>query len=109
MERRGGHSTAEVTTEQVRQTLARSEVLGAEEEKVVRMRRGIALGDLHAPLPRAAGTNVALADELLLLEMQLLRGHQARTQAKAKPQLSVVSPEQQQTKSKIVRALRRRR
>lgn len=107
MERRGGRSTVEVTAEEVRTSLERTSTLTAEEEKVTRMRHGAALPRLDSPLASAAGNNRELGDELLLLEMQLMRAHRARTAAR-KPQLAVVEP-LPPTKAKIVRALRRRR
>lgn len=51
------------------------------EEQALRMRFGVSV-DKKAPLPQAHGGNEALADELLLIEMQLLRGLKARMGAK---------------------------
>jgi hypothetical protein len=65
------------------------------------MRHGAPV-DLEAPLARAAGNNSELADELLLIEMQLMRA-QMRNAKKD------VVPRESPTKSKIVRALRRKR
>jgi hypothetical protein len=108
MERKGGSSTAVVTTEQVKASLQRSTTLTSEEEKALRMRHGAKVEDLRAPLPRAAGTNAELGDELLLIEMQLLRSARARGKvtpmAAAPPQVG-----QSRTKDKIVRALRKKR
>jgi len=58
--------------------------------------------DLAAPLPRAAGDNAELADELLLIEMQLLKASRVRLGGTALPTAS-------RTKDKIVRALRKKR
>ncbi len=72
-------------------------VLAPEEERAVRMVHGLGVRS-DAPLARIAPDGSELADELLLLELQLAR--QARTRAPRLP-----SP----SKSKIVRALRGRR
>ena len=74
----------------------------SEEEKTLRMRHGAKV-ELNAPLARAAGDNQELGDELLLIEMQLMRAMKARSA----PAVAVTqrSPE----KDKIVRALRKKK
>ncbi|HUM11756.1 MAG TPA: hypothetical protein VLT82_12470 [Myxococcaceae bacterium] len=71
--------------------------LAPDEERAVRMLHGVGVR-ADAPLARIAPEGSELADELLLLELQLAR--QARTRVPRMP-----SP----AKSKIVRALRGRR
>ena len=107
MERKGGTSSVAVTVEEVRSALTRARTLSSEEEKVLRMRHGATTPDLHTPLPRAAGNNEELADELLLLEMQLLRSMRARKATKAAA--PTVTPTASRTKDKIVRALRKKK
>jgi hypothetical protein len=111
MERKVGSSTV---TAQVQEALGKVRTLSAEEEKVVRMRHGTGAADMRAPLPRAAGANEELADELLLLEMQLLKGMRARTgqtrtasrTKAAEAAARVGGAATNRTKEKIVRALR---
>jgi len=118
MERRGLGSTATVEGKQIREALGRSQTssrLDSEEERALRMRHGAAV-ELSTPLPRAAGPNAELADELTLIEMQLLRamrahgrepgprGSEHRVQP-ARAATMASSP----TKDKIVRALRKKR
>jgi hypothetical protein len=113
MERKGGSSTVVVTAETVKSALSRTKTLTSVEEQTVRMRHGVAADDLRAPLPRAAGDNEELQDELHLLELQLLRAHRAHLAqaqksrnivAKAAPDLAP-----NRSKDKIVRALRRKK
>lgn len=115
MEPKGG-SSAVVTAEAVKEGLARRPNLTAAEESVVRMRHGAREADLKAPLEQKHGGNEDLKDELLLLEMHLLRAyrHQKATAttksnraipAKAAASSSVDS----KAKDKIVRALRKKR
>ena len=94
MERKG---TAVVTTEEVTEALSRAPVTTTE-EKVLRMRFGARVQP-GAPLPRAAGDNEELGDELLLIEMQLLRAMKARAKVQAPRNVN---------KDKIVRALRKK-
>lgn len=116
MERKG-NSTAVLTAEQVKSALNQSRVLTAEEDKALRMRHGVSVKEQTQTLPRAAGTNAALADELLLIEMQLLRGFRARTGASrpqmARAQASVVTAAAPDLatgpKGKIIRALRKKK
>ena len=81
MERKGS-STAVVTKELVA-TALRTATTSSREEQALRMRYGASV-DKKAPLPQAHGGNEALADELLLIEMQLLKGLQAHRGPKAK-------------------------
>lgn len=105
MERKAGN-TAVVTTEAVVAGLKRANTT-ATEEKALRMRYGAPL-DLKAPLPKAAEGNEALEDELLLIEMHLLRALKHRqamaTKAKA-PALAVATP-RNAAKDKIVSKLK---
>jgi hypothetical protein len=74
MERKGS-STAVVTKELVMSGL-RTATTTSREEQALRMRYGASV-DKKAALPQAHGGNEELADELLLIEMQLLRGLKA--------------------------------
>lgn len=74
MERKGS-STAVVTKELV-STALRTATVTAREEQALRMRYGASV-DKKAPLPQAHHGNQELADELLLIEMQLLKGLKA--------------------------------
>ena len=75
---------------------AREQVLIPQEERAVRMVHGLGVR-ADAPLARLAPEGTELADELLLLEVQLARQARARVPRTPSP-----------AKSKIVRALRRR-
>lgn len=75
----GKGSTAVVTTEQVTTALRQTKVT-AEEEKALRMRYGAGV-ETKAPLPTAFDDDAELGDELLLIEMQLLRALKARKAA----------------------------
>ena len=112
MERKGGSETAVVTAEEVRSALGKTKALASDEEKVLRMRHGVAVTDPRASLPRAAGNNEELQDELLVLEMQLLKAHRTR-QAGARPEnvavRPVLEPAGARAKDKIVRALRKKK
>jgi hypothetical protein len=107
MERKGGNTTAVVTAEEIRSALSRAKTVTSEEEKALRMRHGAAV-DPQAPLPRAAGNNAELADELTVIEMQLMRAFRARTRGKADMTSRVGAP-RNASKDKIVRALRKKR
>ncbi len=80
MERKS-NNTGTVTTEQVTTGLSSAPVT-QREEQALRMRYGASVG-LKQPLPQAHNGNEELSDELLLIEMQLLRGVKARAAAKA--------------------------
>ncbi|WIG95400.1 hypothetical protein [Myxococcus sp. SDU36] len=106
MERKVGSST--VTAKEVKAALEKTRTLSAEEEKVLRMRHGAGASSTRAPLPRAAGDNQELGDELLLIEMQLMKAMRAR--AGAKPAATASKPvAANPTKDKIVRALRKKK
>lgn len=93
------HSTV-VTAEQVKVALRKAATAFAQEdENFLRMRHGQGV-DPSAPLPRAAGSNAALADELLFMEVALMRqfGPRAET-AKATPTKSAA-------KDKMARVLK---
>jgi hypothetical protein len=101
MERKGG-STAVVTAELVTAGLAKTATT-AREEQVLRMRYGAAL-EHHVPLPQAHGGNEELEDELLVIELALLRAlkrRAAESKAKAKTAAS-----KNAAKRKIVTALK---
>ncbi len=121
MERKGMNGTAAVAIEggQVKRALGSNATLGSlgslgsDEERVLRMRHGAPV-DLSAPLPRAAGRNAELADELTLIEMQLLRAMRAHGREPGpRHGLLQIPPApvatQSRTKDKIVRALRKKR
>ena len=74
MERKGS-STAVVTKELVA-TALKTATTTSREEQALRMRYGASV-DKKSPLPQAHNGNETLADELLLIEMQLLRGLKA--------------------------------
>ncbi len=92
MERKSS-STTVVTAEQVAAGLKTART-SAREDQALRMRYGVGV-DRHAALPQAHGGDVAMADELLLIEMQLLRSMKARQGVAKQPG----------TKSKIVARL----
>lgn len=74
MERKG--SSTAVVTKEVVATGLKTATLSTREEQALRMRYGATV-DLKAPLPQAHGGNEALQDELLFMEMTLLRGLRA--------------------------------
>jgi hypothetical protein len=103
MDRKQSRGTVEVTAEEVRTQVGKAKLSPAE-EKVLRLRHGIA-PDRAEPLPRAAAGKADLEDELLVIEMQLMRQLRARNVVAQRP------PElhDSKTKDKIVRALRRKK
>lgn len=103
MERKSASSTVVVEVEE-EALLRKSRLLTPEEEKVVRMRQGTKLRNLSAPLPRASGGDVGLEDELLLMEMQLLRAFRARGRTAPAPRMAA-SDAAPDVKDKIIRAL----
>jgi hypothetical protein len=115
MERKVGSST--VTTKEVKTALEKARTLTTEEEKVLRMRHGVGAPSTRAPLPRAAGNNEELADELLVIEMQLMKAMRARTgqtktASKSPPKAAAApakEPAKNAAKDKIVRALRKKK
>jgi hypothetical protein len=115
MERKGGtrQLTATATVEELRLALSRTD-LHSEQEKTLRMRYGIALGDIEAPLAQKAPADSAIGDELLLIETQLLRGLRARNGVPGAGASRVLAGRtlegaDQRTKDKIVRALRKKK
>lgn len=116
MERKAGSTT--VTAKEVKAALEKTRTLTSEEEKVVRMRHGAGASSKTAPLPRAAGNNEELADELLVIEMQLMKAMRARTgqtKSATKPQVAAARASEKPAasgnaaKDKIVRALRKKK
>lgn len=100
--------TAVVTAAEVAVALGKVKTVTSEEEKALRMRHGAKV-ELNAPLARAAGANPELGDELLLIEMQLMRAMKARS---AKGPVAVAAPvltARNAHKDKIVRALRKKK
>lgn len=109
MERKAGTGTVAVTKEEVRSALSKARTLTSEEEKALRMRHGVGPDNLKAPLPRAAGANAELADELLVIEMQLMRAARRRQIEASARRNAVVAPQASKSKDKIVRMLRKKR
>lgn len=112
MERKAGSTT--VSAKEVKAALEKTRTLTSEEEKVLRMRHGAGAPSTRAPLPRAAGNNEELADELLVIEMQLMkamraRAGQAKAAGKAQAAPRVSKPSGNAAKDKIVRALRKKK
>ncbi len=101
-ERKAGSNT--VVTEEVRAALGRAPALTSLEERVLRLRHGVS-ADAQAPLARVAPADSELGDELLVLELQLLRVLRSRA-VQAAAARGTANPA---TKSKIVRALRKKR
>ncbi len=85
---------------------ARPATLNAEEERVVRMVHGVRVAPT-ALLARVADGASELADELLMIEMALFRAERNRRAASARGRRSPSADER--AKSKIIRALRRKR
>ncbi|KFA86793.1 MULTISPECIES: hypothetical protein [Archangium] len=109
MERKVGSSTT-VTSKEVKAALEKTQTLTAEEEKVLRLRHGAGAPSKSAPLPRAAGNNEQLGDELLLIEMQLMKAMRERTgQARSASKPKAAATGTNATKDKIVRALRKKK
>ncbi|AFE04002.1 hypothetical protein NR800_34675 [Corallococcus interemptor] len=109
MERKVGSST--LTAKEVKAALEKSTTLTATEEKALRMRHGAGAPSKSAPLPRAAGANAELADELLVIEMQLMKAMRARTGQTRTAANASKAPAREvapanAAKDKIVRALR---
>ena len=108
MERKGS-TTVAVTAEEIKAALPRARTLSSEEEKALRMRHGAGAADLRAPLPRAAGGNVELNDELMLMELQLMRAFKARAAGKLPAPPTRTHAVRNLAKDKIVRALRKKK
>jgi len=94
------NSTTVVTAEQVKVALKKAApAFTQDEEKLLRLRHGQSV-DPAAPLARAAGSNAALADELLVIEMELMR------QFGPKPAVAKAAPTRSAAKDRMVRALK---
>ena len=105
MERKVGSSSTTVTSKELKASLEKVRTLAPEEEKVLRMRHGAGAPSKSAPLPRAAGDNEELGDELLFIEMQLMKAMRARA-----AQAQTASPKTKAaTKAKIVSALKKKK
>jgi hypothetical protein len=102
MERKGG-STAVVTAQTVATALTKTATT-AREEQLLRMRYGASVAR-DAPLPQAHGGNEELEDELLLVEMTLLRELKRRAAASKAPTSKAAAPKNT-TRAKIVNALK---
>jgi len=109
MERKLG-TTATIAPEEVKASLSKERGLTAEEEKLLRMSNGVSV-DPDAPLAKAAAGSGELADELLLMEMDLFRAHRPMVSGRrGRPSTtSAAAPADARAKSKIIRALRRKR
>jgi hypothetical protein len=109
MERKPGR-TATISTEEAKAAFSKSGELTGEEEKVVRMHHGMVV-DANAPLAKAAGGSADLADQLLMMEMDLFRAHRKGSAVRAPHSVSASRTEASdpRAKSKIIRALRWKR
>ena len=110
MERKVGGSTT-VTAKEVKVALEKARTLAPEEEKVLRMRHGAGAPSKSAPLPRAAGENAELGDELLLIEMQLMKAMRERmgTSKTATNKAPSAAASGKATKAKIVSAMKKKK
>ena len=93
-----------VETREVSKALDKTRTLASDEEKVVRMRHGAKVAT-EAPLGRHGEGNEEVQDELLLLEMQLLRAYRQHQKQIAQ----AAAPQPSRAKDKIVRALRKKK
>ena len=98
---RKSSNAAVVTAEEVTTALKGGRVATQEEEKVLRMRYGSKV-ETGMPLPKAAGNNEELADELLVIEMQLFRAMKAKRGLTVAPAMAPRNA----AKDKIVRSLK---
>ena len=98
---RTGSNAAVVTAEEVT-TALKGRIATQEEEKVLRMRYGSKV-ETGMPLPKAAGNNEELADELLVIEMQLFKAMKARRGGLS---VAPAPSARNAAKDKIVRALK---
>lgn len=85
----------------------RAAKLTAEEERVVRMAHGLRV-DPAAPLARHASGGSELADELSIIELGLFRSHRKALRPRSSVATVPVAADER-AKSKIIRALRRKR
>ncbi|MBS2029802.1 MAG: hypothetical protein JST54_18015 [Deltaproteobacteria bacterium] len=102
-------TTTTLTTKQVATALDKG-VVTAEEERALRMRHGAKVSPT-APLPQKAAAGSEAADELLLMEMQLLKAYRAHlaSQGRGPSAVKATPTTQNRAKDKIVRALRKKR
>lgn len=106
MQRKGTQVREVVEAREVGAALAKARSVASEDEKVLRMRYGASVPK-DAPLARHGEKDQDLADELLLMEMELLRAYRAhQKQMAAAAQRAQARPSR--TKDKIVRALRKK-
>ncbi len=105
MQRKGNIDVREaVEAREVADALGKARSLPSEDEKVLRLRYGVKLRDSEKLRQHAEGSPV-LQDELLLMEMELLRAYrQHQKQQSMRP-----APQPSRAKDKIVRALRKKR
>lgn len=101
-----------LTSTEVTTALKKGAGMTATEEQVVRMRQGAKAAPGQV-LERKAAEGSEAGDELMLMEMQLLkayRAHLAAKQAKAAPAKAAARPStDSRAKEKIVRALRNKK
>ncbi len=100
---RKGTNAAVVTAEEVTTALKGGRVGTQEEEKVLRMRYGSKV-ETGMPLPKAAGNNEELGDELLVIEMQLFKAMKAKRALTLAPAPTTRNA----AKDKIVRSLKKK-
>ncbi|HEY3450120.1 MAG TPA: hypothetical protein VGK67_27450 [Myxococcales bacterium] len=103
MQRKGTQVRDVVEAREVGAALAKAKTVASEDEKVLRMRYGATV-QKEAPLARHGEGDTELQDELLLMEMELLRAYRLHQ----KQMVQRVQPRQSRTKDKIVRALRKK-
>src|SRR2546426_655623 len=107
MERKGGNTTVAVTADEVRAALSKARTVTSEEEKALRMRYGAQV-EKTTELPDAAEGNQELGDELLLIEMQLMRAWRRRA-----IEMRAHQPHRNGTRNvvaeKIIRGLRKKK
>ncbi len=108
-------ATTTLTAREVQSALARSKGVSVEEENALRMRHGAGVAK-SAPLPRKAAEGSEAGDELLIVEMQLLKAYrahvasqQAKSKAAPKGRTAHAPVANNRAKDKIVRALRKKR
>jgi hypothetical protein len=104
MHRKGSIDVREaVEAKDVAEALAKVRTLPSEDERVLRMRFGASVRDAER-LDQHGEGNAELQDELLLMEMGLLRAHRQHQKQKAQS----AAPRPSRAKEKIVRALRKK-
>jgi hypothetical protein len=104
MQRKGSTQVRDaVEAREVGAALSKVKTLASEDEKVLRMRYGASV-QKSAPLARHGEGDPDLADELLVMEMELLRAFRAHQKQMAQRAV----PRPSRAKDKIVRALRKK-